>query len=130
MALIIPATQLQLLAQLLPLAAKQSCFALKCELRVCSDNSHLKAIYEDGESSCEATLDMGKRAMLARQALMLLYRKPVLDAADLEKALEVSTPTANRLITALIDKNILLEITGQQRGRIYVFDRYLKLFIS
>jgi len=78
----------------------------------------------------QATLDMGKRAMLARQALMLLYRKPVLDAADLENALEVSTPTANRLINALINKDILIEVTGQQRGRIYVFDRYLKLFVS
>jgi len=73
---------------------------------------------------------MGKRAMLARQALMLLYRKPVLDAADLENALEISTPTANRLINALINKDILIEVTGQQRGRIYVFDRYLKLFVS
>jgi len=78
----------------------------------------------------QATLDMGKRAMLAREALTLLYRKPIVDAADLEKALDVSTPTVNRLINTLIEKNILLEITGQQRGRVYVFDRYLKLFAS
>ena len=30
--------------------------------------------------------------------------------------LEVSTPTANSLIKALIDKQIVVEITGQQRG--------------
>ena len=78
----------------------------------------------------QATMGMGKRAATARQALNVLYRKPVLDAADLEKALEVTTPTANRLIHSLIDKGILVEVTGQQRGRIYAFDRYLKLFVS
>ena len=78
----------------------------------------------------QATMGMGKRAATARQALNVLYRKPVLDAADLEKALEITTPTANRLIHSLIDKGILVEVTGQQRGRIYAFDRYLKLFVS
>ena len=78
----------------------------------------------------QATMGMGKRAATARQALNVLYRKPVLDAADLEKALGVTTPTANRLIHSLIDKGILVEVTGQQRGRIYTFDRYLKLFAS
>jgi Fic family protein len=78
----------------------------------------------------QATMGMGKRAATARQALNVLYRKPVLAAADLEKALKVTTPTANRLIHSLIDKGILVEVTGQQRGRIYAFDRYLKLFIS
>lgn len=78
----------------------------------------------------QATMGMGKRAATARQALNVLYRKPVLDAANLKEALGVTTPTANRLIHSLIDKGILVEVTGQQRGRIYAFDRYLKLFIS
>lgn len=78
----------------------------------------------------QATMDLGKRAATARQALNVLYRKPILGAADLEKALEISTPTANRLINALMEKGILVEVTGQQRGRVYAFDRYLSLFIS
>lgn len=73
---------------------------------------------------------LGKRAPLARQSLNLLYRQPIVDAADLEKALEITTPTANRLINSMIDKEILTEITGQQRGRVYAFDRYLNLFVS
>jgi Fic family protein len=77
-----------------------------------------------------AVMDLGKRAPLARRALNLLYRNPVLDAAELEKALEVTTPTANRLIKSLMDKDILVEITGQQRGRVYCFKRYLDLFVS
>jgi len=57
-------------------------------------------------------------------------RKPIIEATDLEKALEVSTPTANSLIKALIDKQIVVEITGQQRCRVYSFNRYFNLFVS
>ena len=77
-----------------------------------------------------AVLDMGRRVASAREALNLLYRRPIVDAADLERALDISTPTANTLIKALIDRRVLVEITGQQRGRVYAFDRYLKLFTS
>ncbi|WP_019603970.1 Fic family protein [Teredinibacter turnerae] len=78
----------------------------------------------------QATLDLGKRAALANQALQVLYRKSIVSAADLEQALEITTPTANKLIQALMEKDILIELTGQQRGRLYAFDRYLKLFVS
>jgi Fic family protein len=78
----------------------------------------------------QAIMDMGKRAPTARQALNVLYRQPVLAAADLEKGLEISTPTANKLIKSLIERQILVEMTGQQRGRVYAFERYLNLFLS
>lgn len=78
----------------------------------------------------QATMLLGRRAALASQALNVLYRKPILDAADLEKALSISTPTANRLLQSLVESDILVEITGQQRGRVYSFDRYLNLFVS
>lgn len=77
-----------------------------------------------------AVLALGKRAANARQALNLLYRKPVVTAADLENALQISTPTANTLIRELVGLGILREITGQQRGRAYAFERYLGLYLS
>lgn len=75
-------------------------------------------------------MGMGKRAATARQALNFLYRKPIIEASDLERVLEVTTPTANALIKAFMGKGILVEITGQRRDRIYAFDHYLKLFLS
>jgi Fic family protein len=75
-------------------------------------------------------LGLGKRAPSARLALNLLYRKPIINAIDIEKGLEISTPTANALIKALIDLGVIVEITGQQRWRSYAFKRYLKLFLS
>lgn len=77
-----------------------------------------------------AVLDLGKRAQTARAALNVLYKTPLVSSADLERALKISTPTANTLIRELIKVGVLAEITGQRRGRIYAFERYLKLFIS
>jgi DNA-binding MarR family transcriptional regulator len=51
------------------------------------------------------------------------------EAGELGQALEVTSPTANDLIKVMIEKGILSEITGQQRGRVYSFNRYLDLFI-
>jgi Mn-dependent DtxR family transcriptional regulator len=60
----------------------------------------------------------------------LLYRRPVIAASDLESALDVSSPTAQALVKDLIRLGILVEITGQMRGRLYEFETYLDLFTS
>ncbi|MFE8644995.1 Fic family protein [Sphingomonas sp. NCPPB 2930] len=78
----------------------------------------------------QSVLRLGKRAPLATSALKVLYRRPMVSSADLEKELAVSTPTANALIRELVRLGILHEITGQQRGRIYAFNDYLELFDS
>jgi Fic family protein len=76
----------------------------------------------------QAAMGMGKRAALAREALNVLYRQPVIEASDLTRALDVTTPTANALIKALMERGILVETTGQQGGRVYAFEAYLALF--
>lgn len=78
----------------------------------------------------QAVLGLGKQAHTARLSLNLFYRKPIINAANLEQALSISTPTANALIKALVELGILKEITGQQRWRSYAFERYLRLFLS
>ena len=76
-----------------------------------------------------AILGLGKRTPNARNALNLLYRKPIITAAELEKELGITHPTANALIRDFINLGILREISGLQRGRIYAFDRYIGLFL-
>jgi Fic family protein len=75
-------------------------------------------------------LALGKRAPNASQALNLLYRQPLVSAANMQKELSVSAPTANALLRDLQELGILKEITGQLRGRAYAFDRYFRLFVS
>jgi len=73
---------------------------------------------------------LGKRANTAREALHVLYRQPVVSASDFERELGISTPTANALLKALMGIGVLKESTGQKRRRTYVFEAYLKLFLS
>lgn len=73
---------------------------------------------------------LGKRAPSARLALSLLYHKPIITVAELEQATQLSKPTANALVRDFQRLNILKEISGAQRYRIFVFERYLNLFLS
>ncbi len=76
-----------------------------------------------------AVLGLGKRAGNARAALHLLYRRPIVSAGELAKGIQVSHPTANALIRDLVKIGVLKEITGLQKGRVYSFEAYLRLFL-
>ncbi|MBI5329821.1 MAG: Fic family protein [Betaproteobacteria bacterium] len=77
----------------------------------------------------QAVLTLGKRAPNARLALNLLYRRPVVTAADLVRGLDISHPTANALLRDLTRLGILRELTGAERHRQFGFERYLQLFL-
>lgn len=82
-------------------------------------------------TACDrSVMTLGKRAANGQTLLNLLYRKPFVTAADVEAALGVSTPTANALVRDFERLGWLVEITGQQRGRAYVFKQYLDLFTN
>ena len=72
---------------------------------------------------------MGRRATNARHLLNLLFRRPVISAKDLVDQLEMSAPTANVLVGEFEKKGVLREVTGYQRNRVFVFERYLRLFL-
>ena len=57
-----------------------------------------------------------------------LYQKPILDAVKIVNLTNVSQPTAYKILEELVSMNILKEITGAKRGKVFVFDRYIKLF--
>jgi Fic family protein len=68
------------------------------------------------------------RAPIARRLLQVLYRQPIISASEISTELKVSTPTAHKLVDTFVDLKILKEFTNRQRGRLYVFDEYFKLF--
>jgi Fic family protein len=80
---------------------------------------------EDAESRI---LLLGKRTSLARQLLRYLYSQPLVTANEVAAVLEVSSPTANVLIQELVRINILHELTGYKRNRIFSFTAYVRLF--
>lgn len=70
----------------------------------------------------------GSRAADARKVIDNLYVKPVTDAGMVETIIEKSNVSAYKLIADMEKLGILKEITGAQRGRVYIFKEYLELF--
>lgn len=71
---------------------------------------------------------LGSRAVNAKKIVDYLYNRPIINAEKVNEIAKISMPSAYKLIVELEKLDILKEITGNQRGRVYVFDNYLKLF--
>jgi cell filamentation protein, protein adenylyltransferase len=57
-----------------------------------------------------------------------LYEQPIINVKAASEALHVSIPAANRMINELRDNEILVEVTGGNRNRLFRFAPYLDLF--
>lgn len=71
---------------------------------------------------------LGSRAANAQKVTNYLYQRPVINVEKVSEIAEISLPSAYKLISELERIEILREFTGGQRGRMYMFDNYLKLF--
>ena len=87
----------------------------------------------DGIMQLQTTIDerlktLGTRANDARKVISSLYSNPVTDASKVTEIIEKSNVSGYKLIALLEEQGILKEVTGSQRGKIYIFDDYIKLF--
>lgn len=71
---------------------------------------------------------LGSRAANAQKIMNFLYQKPMINADIVSKVAEISMPSAYTLITELEKLEILKEVTGDQRRRMYVFQKYIEIF--
>lgn len=74
------------------------------------------------------TLSYGKRAENVQILMRSLYRRPAITANEAAKLLDVSHQAASALLKKMVSDSILIEITGYQRNRVFMFPRYLELF--
>ena len=70
---------------------------------------------------------LGRGAGSALQIHQYLEKKPLVVIPEIVKALNISTPTVTAALLNLEQLGIVKEVTGKQRGRIYVYDTYLKI---
>lgn len=73
-------------------------------------------------------MGVGRRAKLARRLLLNLFSNPAITNSKAAKMLTISINSANRLIAELVQIEILKEITGFSRNRVFVLTEYLELF--
>ena len=71
---------------------------------------------------------LGSRASKAKKVIDYLYKRPMITADKVSEIASISMPSSYKLIVSLEGLNILKEMTGGQRSRMYIFDNYIKLF--
>jgi Fic family protein len=71
---------------------------------------------------------LGTKAAKALRLLDRLYQRPATDITMVKEELQVSFPTASAIVARLEAAGILLEITGRQRRRIYLYQPYIEIF--
>ena len=72
--------------------------------------------------------EMGSRSANAMAVINELYVKPVIGAKRVAELCKITPASAYNLITCLVNKGILSEITGGKRGRLYIMDKYIRFF--
>lgn len=95
--------------------AQQSKTTLKCIIS-------LKADYEN------RIIILGKKALNAKRTLGFLYADPIISIKQLQQHLGLEYNATNKLVKDLARLEILQEITGQNRNRLFVMREYLSLF--
>lgn len=71
---------------------------------------------------------LGSRGNEARRVIEYLYSQPVIDVSKVQILTNKSKATNYKLIDDLEKLNILQEITGARRNKLYAFTNYLELF--
>jgi Fic family protein len=84
----------------------------------------IRALVDEDRETIHA---MGRGAASALRVHELAGRRIVLSPVRTAAELDLTAPTVNAALARLADAGILQEITGRQRGRLYVYGDYLRL---
>jgi Fic family protein len=57
-----------------------------------------------------------------------LFKQPLTNVGRVAALLDVTFPTANRLVSRFEELGLLTEVTGQRRSRVFRYEPYLRLF--
>ncbi len=76
----------------------------------------------------EKIIEMGKRSKTALKLFHHLFSYPVVAVKNIQDITNLSPKASNDLIRIFVEQNIVKEITGYKRNRIFVFAEYLDLF--
>ena len=71
---------------------------------------------------------LGSRSNNVQLVINELFQKPVIDAQRIREITDLSLPSVYKIIDDLVNLQILSEITGAKRGKIYAFKEYTQLF--
>lgn len=70
----------------------------------------------------------GSRSEKIIKIINSFYENPILSVKELVKMTKIPDKTMRTLLNVMIEKEIIEEMTGYGRNKLFVFDKYLKLF--
>lgn len=73
-------------------------------------------------------MGFGRRATLGYNLLLMLFSEPATTVLDTAKRLNISVSAANTLVNQMAEENLLKELTGFSRNRIFILHEYIDLF--
>lgn len=99
-------------------------------IETCEGSSRtLKAILELKKDCEEKRIySLGKKVNTAKKLLDNLFLQPIVDAEAVSKQTGISLVSSYKLLEDFIRLNILREMTGAKRNRLFVFEEYFTLF--
>lgn len=71
---------------------------------------------------------LGSRAANAQKVINFLYQHPLITASVVGSVTGLTPASSYKLINDFIKLELLREITGGKRGKVFVFEKYLNLF--
>lgn len=71
---------------------------------------------------------LGKGAANGLRFLESMYQRPIFKVSNVSDLLELSPQAANNLTDRLVQLELVREITGQRRNRVFRYDPYIELF--
>jgi len=86
-----------------------------------------KQILELFDADRQKIESLGRPATSALRVHQQMQSKPILSVPSAADALNLSAPTIRKSINHLIDLDIVREITGKQRDRLFVYSGYLDI---
>jgi Fic family protein len=76
----------------------------------------------------ERIIHMGKRSKQGLEFFHHLFKKPVVTIRDVQSMTALSPKAANDMVKIFMETKILVETTGYQRNRVFVFEEYVRMF--
>ena len=66
----------------------------------------------------------------AKKVIDLLYNEPRVTRNRIAEVTGIKLTTINGIVNAFLDKNIIKEMTGYSSNQIFIFERYIELFLK
>lgn len=87
-----------------------------------------KKIIKLRKEDFEKIVTLGRSTQKATAVFNSLFHTPLATLKDIERITGLKAPNALALINKLVKLNILKEITGKKRNRVFAYQRYINLF--